>query len=198
MPSKTIIILKSIARKWFIIVIIIIVIIAYVGWIIAENLTPAIVITIIAIALLILSYIPRLYLSKKLEKFMRQYYRIEDKTIAKKLGRSLRSVQEKMFELSQKQTKMNKWQFWGKEKNWLIIFLNRCYIFYHENTIEKFKEFYYKGLGDKEILENLKEYNIETRAEVKSIEDALIKYEKLSEREISVKERKEREQFQNL
>ena len=48
------------------------------------------------------------------------------------------------------------------------------------------------------ILENLKEFNIETRAEVKAIEDALIKYEKLNKRDISVKERKERERFQNL
>jgi len=189
MPRKIIIFIKSIARKWFFFVIILILIIAYVGWIIGKNLIPAIVITIIAVVLLLLSYIPRLYFSKKLEKFMNQFYRIEDKTIAKKLGRSLQSVQDKMFELSQKQTKL---------KNWLIIFLNRCYIFYHELTIEKFKDLYHKGLGDKEILENLKEYDIETRAEVKSIEDTLIKYDRLSKREISVKDRKQRERFQNL
>ena len=58
--------------------------------------------------------------------------------------------------------------------------------------IEKFKEVYHKGLEDKKILENLKEFNIVTRAEVKAIEDALIKYEKLSKREISVKEQKEK------
>ena len=198
MPSKIRIILKSIARKWFIILILIILIIAYVGWSTNENLTPAIVVTIIAMALLILSYIWRFFKSKKLKRFMKKYYRIEDKTIAKKLGRSLRSVQDKMFELSQKQKKRKKWQFWSKEKNWLILFLNSSYIFYHKNTIQKFKEFYHKGLENKEILENLKEFNIETRAEVKAIEDALIKYEKLSKREISVKERQERERFQNL
>lgn len=191
MPSKIRIFFKSIGRKWFIFLILIIIIIAYAGWVIAENLTPAIVVTIIAMALLILSYIWRFFKSKKLKRFMKKYYRVEDKTIAKKLGRSLRSVQDKMFELSQKQTKR-------KEKTWLILFFNRCYIFYHKNTIEKFKELYHKGLGDKKILENLKEFNIETRAEVKAIEDALIKYEKLSKREISVKERKERERFQNL
>ena len=198
MPSKIIVFFKLIGRKWFIFLILIILIIAYAGWVIAEDLTPAIVVTIIAMVLLILSYITRFFKSKKLKRFMKKYYRIEDKTIAKKLGRSLRSVQDKMFELSQKQTKMKKWQFWRKEKNWLILFLNRFYIFYHKNTIEKFKEFYHKGLEYKKILENLKEFNIETRAEVKAIEDALIKYEKLSKREISVKERKEREQFQNI
>ncbi len=198
MPSKIRIFFKSIGRKWFILLILLILIIAYAGWVIAENLTPAIVVTIIAIVLLIFSYITRFYKSKKLKRFMKKYYKIEDKTIAKKLGRSLRSVQDKMFELSQKQTKREKWQFWRKEKNWLILFLNRSYIFYHKNTIEKFKEFHHKGLGDKKILENLKEFNIETRAEVKAIEDALIKYERLSEREISVKEREERERFQNL
>ena len=198
MPSKIRIFFKSIGRKWFIFLILIILIIAYAGWVIAENLTPAIVVTIIAMVLLILSYITRFFKSKKLKRFMKKYYRIEDKTIAKKLGRSLRSVQDKMFELSQKQTKRKKWQFWRKEKNWLILFLNRSYIFYHKNTIEKFKEFYHKGLEYKKILENLKEFNIETRAEVKAIEDALIKYEKISKREISVKERKETEQFQNL
>ena len=198
MPSKIRIFFKSIGRKWFILLILLILIIAYAGWVIAENLIPAIVVTIIAMVLLIFSYITRFYKSKKLKRFMKKYYRIEDKTIAKKLGRSFRSIQDKMFELLQKQTKRKKWQFWRKEKKWLILFLNRSYIFYHKNTIEKFKECYYEGFGDKKILENLKEFNIKTRAEVKAIEDALIKNEKLSEREISVKEREERERFQNL
>ena len=119
---------------------------------------------------------------------MLNYYRIDDKMIAKELGRTLSDIQEKMFNMWQKQ----------KYNDWLIIFLNKQYIFYHELTIEKFKEFYKKGFADKEILEKLKEYDIETRAEVKSIEDALIKYNKLRKRDISVKEHRDKERFQNL
>ena len=116
---------------------------------------------------------------------MNNYYRIEDKTIARKSRRTLSDVQEKMFNMSQKQ----------ENSDWLIVFLNKHYIFYHELTIEKFKEFYNKGFRDKEILERLKEYDLETRAEVKTIEDTLIKYNRLSKREISVKKRMENERF---
>jgi hypothetical protein len=179
MPKKYVIFLKSIARKWFIFVIVIILIIALVGWIGWKNLTPAIVVTIIFIALLILSYIPRIYSPQKLKRFMNNYYRIEDKTIARKSRHTLSDVQKKMFNMSQKQ----------ENNDWLIVFLNKHYIFYHELTIEKFKEFYNKGFRDKEILERLKEYDLETRAEVKNIEDTLIKYNRLSKREISVKKR---------
>ena len=185
MPKKYVFFLKSIARKWFIFVIVIILIIALVGWIGWKNLTPAIVVTIIFIALLILSYIPRIYSPQKLKKFMNNYYRIEDKTIARKSRRTLSDVQEKMFNMSQKQV----------NNDWLIVFLNKHYIFYHELTIEKFKEFYNKGFRDKEILERLKEYDLETRAEVKTIEDTLIKYNRLSKREISVKKHMEKENF---
>ncbi|MFX1392025.1 MAG: hypothetical protein ACFFAH_00490 [Promethearchaeota archaeon] len=188
MPSKFIIFVKSIARKWFYFVIIIILIILLVGWIGWRDLTAGIIVLIIFLALMILSYIPKIYLSRKLKKFMFNYYRIEDKTIAKELGRTLSDVQEKMFNMWQKQ----------KYQDWLIIFLNKHYIFYHKLAIEKFKEFYNKGFSDKEILDKLKEYDIETRAEVKSIEDDLIKYNRLRKREISVKEHKDKERFQNL
>ena len=167
---------------------IIILIIALIGWIGWKDLSVAIIVTIIFIVLLVLSYIPKIYFSQKLKKFMFNYYRIEDKTIAKELGRTLSDVQEKMFNIWQKQG----------YKDWLIIFLNKHYIFYHELTIEKFKEFYKKGFADKEILGKLKEYDIETRAEVKSIEDSLIKYNRLTKREISVKEHRDKERFQNL
>jgi len=99
MPSKFVIFVKSIARKWFIFVIIIILIIALIGWIGWKDLSVAIIVTIIFIVLLVLSYIPKIYFSQKLKKFMFNYYRIEDKTIAKELGRTLSDVQEKMFNM---------------------------------------------------------------------------------------------------
>ena len=49
--------------------------------------------------------------------------------------------------------------------------------------------------GTKEILDSLNEYKVNTRVEIKAIKDSLIKLEKLSEREISVKEHKEKQRF---
>jgi len=129
---------------------------------------------------------------------MKKYYRIEDKTIAKKLRSSLSHVQEQMFELSQKQINKKKWQFWIKEKNWLIIFYDKHYIFYSERTIDDYKKLYKQGFGDKEILDKLKKYNLETRAEVKTIEENLIKHNKMGERKISVKEKRDQLRFQDI
>ena len=80
----------------------------------------------------------------------------------------------------------------------MIIFFNKQYIFYHVETIEKFKELYLKGYNHKELLEELKEYEIETRDEIKSIIDTLIKNQRLSDKEISVKERQEKIRFENI
>lgn len=90
-----------------------------------------------------------------------------------------------MFELSQKQMK----------KKSLIIFLNKQYIFYHQETIEKFLEFYNQGYSEKEILDNLKEYKLNTRTEIKVIKETLVKLDRLTEREISVKEHREKQRF---
>ena len=118
---------------------------------------------------------------------MKTYYRIDDKTIARMMDHPLKKIREKMFDFSQKQAK----------KNWLIIFLNKQYIFYHQQTIDDFKELYSKGYGDKEILEELKELELESKAEVKLIIETLIKYERLSDREISVEERRKHEKFKD-
>ena len=45
------------------------------------------------------------------------------------------------------------------------------------------------------MLDNLKNYKIDTRGEIKTIQDTLIKLDRLSEREISVKEHKEKQRF---
>ena len=116
---------------------------------------------------------------------MKNLYKIEDDTIAKKFNKPISKIREDMFELSQDQEK----------KKWLIIFLNKQYIRYHQDTIQAFKESYNKGFTEKEILDNLKEYKVETRAEIKAIKDSLIKLNRLSEREVTVKEHKEKQRF---
>ena len=129
---------------------------------------------------------------------MKKYYMIEDKTVAKKLRSPLSHVQEQMFELSQKQLFKKKWKFWIKEKNWLIIFHDKHYIFYNERTIDDYKKLYKQGFGDKEILDKLKKHNLATRAEVKTIEENLIKQNKMGERKISVKEKRDQLRFQDI
>jgi hypothetical protein len=198
MPKKYIVFYKSIGRKWFLFLVVAIFIVAIYSYYKYKRFEAAIVITVISLILLILSYIPSLFFTRKLMKLMKIYYRIEDKTIGRLMNKSLQKIQEKMFDLSQKQVKKKKWQFWLKNKNWLIIYLDKQYIFYHQQTISRFKELYYKGFGDKEILEQLKEYELKSKAEVKAITEELIKYDKLSEREISVKERREKERFRDL
>jgi hypothetical protein len=179
MPKKYIVILKTIGRKWFLILVVVIIIIFFI--------TPvaAIWMTIITIILYLLSYIPELFFSRRLMRFMLKFYSLDDKTIARKLKRPLDKIQEKLFILSQKQ----------ERKNWLIIYLNKKYFFYNEKAIESFKEFYSKGLGEKEILEKLINYNIKTRAVIKTIEETLIKNNRLKERETSVKEFREKERY---
>ena len=198
MPKKYIVFYKSIGRKWFLFLVVAIFIVAIYSYYKYKKFEAAIVITVISLILLVLSYIPSLFFTRKLMKLMKIYYRIEDKTIGRLMDKSLQKIQEKMFDLSQKQVKKKKWQFWLKNKNWLIIYLDKQYLFYHQQTISRFKELYYKGFGDKEILEQLKEYELKSKSEVKAITEELIKYDKLSEREISVKERREKERFRDL
>ncbi|MEJ2295694.1 MAG: hypothetical protein P8Y23_13145 [Candidatus Lokiarchaeota archaeon] len=118
---------------------------------------------------------------------MRKFPAIEDKTLAKKFEKPIKTIQEKLFELSQNQEK----------KDWVIIYLNKQYIVYNEKTVNKFKELYNKGFGEKEILENLQRFGIKTRAEVKAITDTLIKYNKLEERGVSVKEFRDEQRFKD-
>ncbi len=200
MPKKYVVFFKSIGRKWFIFLILAIAIVAFVGYYRYNTLEPAIVITVISLILFVLSYIPNLYFNRKLLKLMKKYYRIEDKTVAQLMDRSLYKVKEIMFDFSKKQVKKKKWQFWWKNKKWLIAYLTTTnqYIYYHEQTVERFKELYNKGYGDKEILGNLKDYELSSNSEIKIIIDTLINYKKISDREISVKERRKEERFKNI
>ena len=197
MPKLYVVLLKTIIRKWFLFLVIAIVIVSVWSYYRFNRFEPAIIMTVIALLILIASYIPGFFKSKKMVKLMKDYYRIEDKTIAKKMGRSLKKTRDKMFDLSQNQVRNKRWKFWIKKKDWLIVFLNRQYIFYHQLTIEKFIELYKKGYTDSEMLEDLKEFELSSKAEVKFITDALIKYEIIGERDISVKERREKQRFKS-
>jgi len=202
MPNKIVIFFKRIIKFWFIILIIIILIVYL------YYPTHAIWITVISIILIFLSFIPGLYFRLRLTRFMKEYYRIEDKTIAGYFEKPLRKIQNKMFALSKKQ----EGESWLKrhlkrksepslkleKKKWLIIFYNKQYIFYHMETIEKIKELFRKGYSDKEMLEDLKEYKIKSRDEIKAIIETLIKNRRLTEREIAVKERQKKKRFENL
>ncbi|MFX0007854.1 MAG: hypothetical protein ACFFA7_14560 [Promethearchaeota archaeon] len=179
MPKKYIVIIKTIGRKWFLFLVGIILIVAI------YNLIVAIWMLGITLVLFLLSYVPRILFKRKLHNFLNKYYKIEDELLARKFKKPLQKIQDDMFDLSQHQEK----------KGWLIVFLNKQYIFYHEKTIAKFKEVYNKGFTEKEILDNLKDYKVTTRAEIKAIKENLVKLNKLSEREISVKEHKHEQKF---
>ncbi len=181
MFQKLILILKSIGRKWFLIFILIILFIFLIS---PEFAIWMIIITII---LYLASFIPNLFFSNRFNRYIKKFYSIEDKNLVKKFNKPLRKIQEKLFELSQNQ----------KKKDWVIIYLNKHYTIYNEETIEKFKELYNNGFGEKEILETLQSYGIKTRAEIKAIIDILIKYDKLEEREVSVKAYRDEKRFKD-
>ncbi len=172
MPSVIKKFFKSIGRYWFLLsIVIILVIFSY-------NQEVAIWLTLILLILLTLSYIPSMSFKKKFIQAMRDYDVITDSEISKKLMRPLNYIREQMFILFKNQ----------KRKKWLIILLNNRYIFYNFIAIQKFKELYDKGYGEKQILENLQnELDIKTRAEIKAIEDTLIHLKRLKKRKLSAK-----------
>lgn len=111
---------------------------------------------------------------------------IEDDSIAEEMGLPLSEVRQQLFELTQRQAK----------KPWLIIFLNKRYVFIHEDTIHKFTELYNSGYDEKEMLEELKENDLRTKQEVKAIRETLKKLDRLGKREISVQERRDKKRFE--
>ncbi|MFX0018971.1 MAG: hypothetical protein ACFFAK_04945 [Promethearchaeota archaeon] len=124
----------------------------------------------IFLTVFILTYIPSLSSKRRLIKVLNQYDKIEDKFIAKKLDRSVSKIRSQMHNLSKRQ----------KHKKWLIVFLNKRYIYYSQDTIEKFLNLYENGFHEKKILETMKKKSeLKTRAEIKAIEDALTNNKRL-------------------
>ena len=179
MSGKFVKALKTIGRRWFIFLIIAILIVFI------FNQIAAIILVIITIVLFGLSYIPTLLFSKKLNKFLNNIDFIDDKSVSRNLKRPLALIQEKMYKISKNQS----------NKDWLITYCNGHYSFYNEKIINKFKELYNKGLGEKEILEKLRNFEINTRVEIKSIRDALINFDRLEDRAVSVKEYRDKKRY---
>ena len=102
---------------------------------------------------------------------MQEYLVINDKEVAEKLKRPIDDIRKTLSSLSKNQ----------KKKRWLLVFLNKRYIFLNEIGVDKFKAFYSKGYNEKKILENLqKDMKIRSRAEINAIITTLIKNERLS------------------
>lgn len=179
MPKKYIVFLKSVWRLWFVALIIVILIVF------VYNQVAAIIIAIISVALLLLSYVPLLFSKKRLGRRLKKYPRVEDVELAKNLGKSVSKIQDKLFKFSQNQEK----------KESLVIYINKHYIYYNESTVEEYLELYKQGYSEKEILDELKTVKMKTRAEIKAIADTLNKYDRLVDREITVKEHQDKLRF---
>ena len=110
-------------------------------------------------------------LKRRILKSIQEYSIISDKEIADMLERPLEDVRKVLSSLSKNQNK----------KKWLIVFLNKRYIFLNENGVENFKNLYRQGYSEKKILEDLQQImNIKTRAEVKAIELTLANHDRLN------------------
>ncbi|TXT62808.1 MAG: hypothetical protein BAJALOKI1v1_850016 [Promethearchaeota archaeon] len=157
MVNKFVIVLKKIGRAWFILLVLAIIIVAF------YNYIAAIVLTSITLVLFLLSYIPSLFFKSKVLHYIKKFYRIKDSDVIKKFPKNQEKVKNILFELAQDQEK----------KDWLIVFVDNHYIFYHKDAVEKYKNFYHKGLGEKKLFEVLTKIDIETRAEIKAIETTL-------------------------
>lgn len=102
---------------------------------------------------------------------MQEYLIINDIEVAEKLKRPIDDIRKILSSLSKNQ----------KKKTWLLVFLNKRYLFLNEIGVEKFKEYYSKGYNEKKILENLqKDMKIRSRAEINAIITTLINNERLS------------------
>jgi len=96
---------------------------------------------------------------------------ISDSEIANKLNRSLDEIRNTLFSLSKNQ----------KKKKWLIVYLNKRYIFLNEQAVKDFELLYYKGYNEKKLFENLQhKMRIRSRAEVKAIVTTLMNQNRLS------------------
>jgi hypothetical protein len=110
-------------------------------------------------------------LKRRVLRSIGEYSMISDKEIANMLERPLEDIRKVLSSLSKNQN----------NKKWLIVFLNKRYIFLNENGVENFKNLYKQGYNEKKILESLQQImNIKTRAEVKAIEITLANHDRLN------------------
>ncbi|MFW9818954.1 MAG: hypothetical protein ACFFE5_05040 [Candidatus Thorarchaeota archaeon] len=118
------------------------------------------------------SYLITLSSKKKILALMQEYPLVNDTEISEKLNRPVEDIRRILSSLSKNQ----------KKKKWLIVFLNKRYIFLNENGVENFKQAYSLGYNEKKILEILQpKMNIRSRAEVKAIETTLTNNNRLND-----------------
>ncbi|MFW9823380.1 MAG: hypothetical protein ACFFE4_10620 [Candidatus Thorarchaeota archaeon] len=121
--------------------------------------------------LYLVSYLMTLSSKKTLLRLVQEFLMINDNDIADKMERSLEDVRKILASLSKHQ----------RNKKWLIVYLNKRYLFLNENGVDLFKNLYKQGYNEKVILENLQqEMKIRSRAEVKAIEMTLANYNRLN------------------
>ncbi len=156
------------SKSWFFLLILVILAIF------VYNRVFAILITLTFIFGFIVSYIPSLSFRKRLIKLMNKYDKIEDFMVSRKISRSIPIVQNYMYKLSKRQ----------RHKKWLIVYLDKRYIFYSKKAIQEFLKLYGYGYQEKKILECLKKnINLKTRAEIKAIKDTLTRSKRILEKE---------------
>jgi len=135
------------------------------------NQLVGIILASLVFVVYLASFLLSLSSKRSLLSVIRDYSIISDKEISNKLERPLDDVRRILFSLSKNQ----------KNKKWLIVFLNRRYIFLNEDVVENFKQLYHMGYNEKKILENLqRNTRIKSRAEVKAIELALTNQNRLN------------------
>ncbi len=116
------------------------------------------------------SYLVTLSSKRKVLTLMQEYLLVNDTEISEKLNRPVEDIRRILSSLSNNQ----------KKKKWLIVFLNKRYLFLNENGVKIFKQVYEGGYNEKKILETLQpKMNIRSRAEVKAIEKTLANYNRL-------------------
>ncbi|MFX1430645.1 MAG: hypothetical protein ACFFCY_10825 [Promethearchaeota archaeon] len=121
--------------------------------------------------LYLVSYLITLSSKRRILRLIQEYSIITDKEIADKFERPLDDIRKILYSLSKNQ----------KKKKWLIVFLNKRYIFLNEEGVESFKHLYEQGYNEKKILEQLQQkMNIRSRAEVKAIEITLANHNRLN------------------
>ena len=118
-----------------------------------------------------LSYLITLSFKRRLLASIQGYSLISDSEISEKLSRPLEDIRKILSSLSKNQ----------KRKKWLVVFLNKCYIFLNECGVENFKQLHMLGYNEKMIFEELQpKMNIRYRVEVKAIKVTLANLNRLN------------------
>jgi hypothetical protein len=119
----------------------------------------------------LISYLISISSKRRLLRSIRDHLIISDSEIANKLKRPVEDIRNTLFSLSKNQ----------KKKDWLIVFLNKRYLFLNEQAVKHFELLYYKGYNEKKIFESLQQkMRIKSRAEVKAIVSTLTNQNRLS------------------